>query len=254
MKWPHIAIPSYKRSSTLLKKTLLLLSQNRVPQEIVTVFVANEHEKSAYEEALASGGWGNAKIAIGEVGMGAIRRFIARYYPEGDHVLNIDDDVTRLLVRVDDKKVSDTPLSDVVSSGFRLLAKSGLRLWGVYPNKNPYFMKPTVSTDLKYINGTLWGNISNRDDRLLVTLDDKEDFERSIRYYAIDGGVVRLNYIATETKYYTEPGGMQESRTERGITESAHKLVRMFPQFCSINNARKGHTEVKLADRRGARV
>jgi hypothetical protein len=83
---------------------------------------------------------------------------------------------------------------------------------------------------------------------------DKEDYERSIRFYLRDGAVVRLRNVAPKTAYYTEKGGNQEFRTMKTVAEGAKKLVKMFPELCSLNLTKKsGYPEIRLRDKRDTR-
>ena len=56
------------------------------------------------------------------------------------------------------------------------------------------------------------------------TVDDKEDFERSIKYYLKDNGLLRFNNGTIKTKCYKEPGGMQVKRTKERIHNNAKNL------------------------------
>lgn len=245
----RIAIPSYRRAHTLKSKTLAWLDSLGIEPQRIDVFVASHEEAEEYMRVLNAGSYG--RIIVGEKGMGAIRRFIAQFYAPGTKILNVDDDIKRVVVRLDEKRLVDLHnLDDEVQSAFDLCDQTGLRLWGVYPVKNPYFMKAATTFDLRYINGTLWGSYAG-DASLQVTLDDKEDFERTIRSYLAHGGVVRLNYLACDTNFYGEPGGMQEDRSPDTIAAGARDLVKLYPSLCSLNVSKKSeHVEVRLKDRR----
>lgn len=245
----QIAIPSYLRAQTLRNKTIAYLERCGVNFSRVTVFVADEDERKMYEDFVPP----ECQIVVGKPGMRAIRNFIQDFYPEGERVLNLDDDLDSLIMRLDEKE--SVPFYDLIplaNQGFEFCSRTGTRLWGVYPVDNPYFMKPTVSFDLKYIVGTVWGCINTQTDALRVTLDDKEDFERTIKCYLEGGSVVRFNHIACRTNYYGEPGGMQVERTEQRVTESAKFLAKKYPHLCSLNATKKsGHLELRLRDKRG---
>ena len=58
------------------------------------------------------------------------------------------------------------------------------------------------------------GVVNNRKAELR-TIDDKEDYERSIKYYLKDGGVLRFNNVTCRTNCRKEPGGMQVERTKK---------------------------------------
>jgi hypothetical protein len=108
-------------------------------------------------------------------------------------------------------------------------------------------MKPgPPSTDLRYIIGSVWG-IINPGPILTVTIDDKEDYLRSVMMYVLDGGVLRYTNIAPQSAYYKEPGGMQEERTMGRIDASAKAMVAAFPDLVKINLTKKsGIPEVRL--------
>jgi hypothetical protein len=86
---------------------------------------------------------------------------------------------------------------------------------------------------------------------LTVTIDDKEDYLRSVIMYVLDGGVLRYTNIAPQSAYYKEPGGMQEERTMNRIDASARAMVAAFPDLVKINLTKKsGMPEVRLRDSR----
>lgn len=243
-----VAVVSYRRAKTLREKTLSFLAKAHIPPRAITVFVADSVEAELYRATLDPTTYGS--IVVGERGMGAIRRFVQKYYPEGTRIIHCDDDIDELIQRQDEKKATTfLEVEALAWEGWALCEKMRAHLWGIYAVANPYFMKHSVSTDLKYINGTFWGSINSHEDFLSVSLDDKEDFERSLKCYVADGTLVRFNHIAPKTRFYAEPGGMQEDRTEERITFSAHELVRRYPELCSLNLTKKsGHAEVRLRD------
>jgi hypothetical protein len=164
----------------------------------------------------------------------------------------VDDDIADLFERVDDK--TKRPVEDLhgfVVGAFKKCKETGFKLWGIYPVLNPFFMSDGVTTDLRYIIGCCWGCENRRDPAFSVTLDDKEDFERTIKYYLADGGILRFSGVAPATNYYGEPGGMQVERTEDRVTKSARILVERYPDLCTLNLTKKsGHAEVRLKDTR----
>ena len=248
----EIAIPSYKRPETLRDKTLTILKAYRIPANKITVFVADKEQEKMYRETLKPGTYG--KIVVGIVGMGAIRNFISDYYAIGTPIVNIDDDIKGFLEYDADKPRKEKPLKSllaVIKKGFTECEKAGACLWGVYPVANGFFMKPKVSTDLKYIIGSFWGCINPGTKEIKITLDDKEDYQRSILYYKADGAIVRLNMVAPISSYYKEPGGMQEERTKQRVEKSARWLVKEYPEFAVLNPSKKsGYMEVRLRDMR----
>lgn len=247
----EIAIPSYKRAATLKEKTLSLLTRHNIDPKIVTIFVANEEEKENYERVLKDTPYNN--IVVGIVGMGAIRRFIQNYYPENTYVMNFDDDISECMKKIDDKTMVpvDNLEKEVIIRGFNACEENEAYLFGIYAASNPMFMNHRIAVGLYYCIGSCWGLINRHDKELSVTLDDKEDYERTLQHYVKDGKVVRLDDITVKSKYYTEDGGMQVTRTTDRIKVSAENLVERFPELCSMYTRKTtGHAELRLRDSR----
>jgi hypothetical protein len=138
------------------------------------------------------------------------------------------------------------------AAGFAAARRTGYRLFGFYAVPNGFFMKGgPPSTDLKYIIGSVWGILNPGPAALTVTIDDKEDYLRSVMMYVLDGGVLRFNNIAPQSAYYKEAGGMQETRTLKRIDASARAMVAAFPDLVTLNLTKKsGMPEVRLRDSR----
>jgi len=248
-----IAIPSYKRAETLRDKTLTTLKEHRIPAERIHVFVATPEEKDLYAKTLEAGTYGKLIVAI--PGMAAVRNFITGYYPVGQRIVNIDDDIKGFLEFSETARRHEMPLRDLdgfIKRAFAQSQKTGFRLWGIYPVPNGFFMRAgEPSTDLKYIIGAFWGITNPGLDVLKVTIDDKEDYLRSLIMYVADGGVLRFRDIAPKTAYYKEAGGMQEERTKNRVTKSAEALHKAFPDLTKLNATKKsGFLELRLRDAR----
>lgn len=248
-----IAIPTYKRPELLKKKTLAFLEKHEVPKNIIKIFVANEAELGDY---VKSNPEYESNFIVSIQGMMNVRNFIKNYYLPETRVLNIDDDLEDIIEFISPKE--GRPLVDfngMVDAGFRYCDIYKTRLWGIYPVNNPYFMKKTVDTKLRYINGTFWGIINSSDPFFNVSIDDKEDFERTILYYHRYKKVIRLNWVGSKTNYYDEKGGMQadgelsQKRTEERVSASGNYLLRRWPQYCERNMRKTDHFEIKLIDK-----
>lgn len=247
-----IAIPSYKRAATLRDKTLTVLKEYGIPKARIHVFVATKEEYDTYKTTLDPNTYGHIHIAI--PGMAAVRNYITRFFPVGKPIFNMDDDIRGFLEYSATARRNERPLRSLetaITTGFHEAKKSGYRLFGFYPVANGYFMRPGApTTDLRYIIGSVWG-ILNPGPILTVTIDDKEDYLRSVIMYVLDGGVLRFNNIAPVSAYYKEPGGMQEERTMNRIDSSAKAMVTAFPDLVKINLTKKsGMPEVRLRDAR----
>lgn len=237
----HIAIPSYKRFRTICTKTLATLSRYQIPLHKVTVFVVPEEEQ-LYKDTLPP----EVSVVVGKHGINNQRYFITQYFPSGSSVVYFDDDIEDFFFLDSDHPSID----EFIKKGFATCRQEGCRLWGIYPVANKYFMSAGYSTSVKYIIGSFYGLILNNPEEEFET-GDKEDFYRSIKYYLIDGKVIRLNDISLKSKYYTEPGGLQETRTKQTNLSATERLVELFPGLCTMYiRKRTGMAELRLKDRR----
>ena len=207
-----IAIPSYRRPETLKKKTMNLLQNHQMDPSKIYIFVADDQEREEYENSLDPASY--HKLIVGEPGIKNIRNFMSQYFDEGQKVFYMDDDISQMyqnynnprikkmknkkphqLVKMDSNYDRSNnyllPLEDLdgfIKEGFQKAEENQMDNFGVYPIENPYFMKPTsrndddfISTKLNYLMGGLTGVFNNREAEKR-TLDDKEDYERSIKY------------------------------------------------------------------------
>jgi hypothetical protein len=246
-----IAIPSYKRQETLQEKTLQMLEHYKIPASKIFIFVADKDEEETYRNALDAKRYN--KIVVGIKGLAPVRNFIAGYFPIGKKIVFCDDDIKGFLEFDETKNRHEKPLvslDKVIHRGFQECAKAGCRLWGVYPTPNGFFMKDSVSTDLKFCVGSFFGLINPGNKALHIPISEKEDYYRTLRMYQLDGCVVRLNFVAGKTAYYKEPGGMQtDPERKKKQEEAVDFLLKEFPDWVKRNPTRKsGFPEIRIKD------
>jgi hypothetical protein len=219
-----------------------MLEYYKIPKDIIYIFVANAEEYNSYVNIIGD----NYRVIVAEVGVGManIRNFITNYFDEGDHLIMIDDDIKDVKCY----KNEFTILGEFFEWAFELCLENDCRLWGIYPVNNAYFMTPRITFGLQYVCGGLFGVINNKN--LLVSMNDKEDFQRSLQYYIEDGKIMRFNYVGIDTKGYSGQGGgmnIKGQRTNEIILASAMKLVEMYPDLCKLNLTKaSGKPEVTL--------
>ena len=239
-----IAIPSYNRPTQLVAKTLRCLFVSGINMDNVTIFVATDEEKARYEEVTS------VRIIVGCLGITKQRNFIMKYYPMGENVIMIDDDVEVVVKRHDENTLMNVSnLDTLFTECFNEMHERKLHLWGVYPVGNPFFMKDNHTVDLRFIIGTLFG-FTNR--RLLLdeTLKEKEDYDNTIMHYITDGGVLRFNNISIKTKKHSVGGcGVTRDRIGANI-DASHTLKMKYPELLTVYVRRNGIFEIRLKDKR----
>jgi len=201
--------------------------------------VANQDEFDIYTQSISKKTYGT--IVIGKKGLKNQRNFIQTYYPEGTFLVQMDDDIDDIVELTNPMGKRNTSnkeyrkqhathtikkLDTFLKQAFKLCLDTNTFLWGIYPLANPYFMNFKTDIGLKFIVGPLWGCIVRHNGKLKLTIDEKENVERTLQYYSMDGKVIRFNNISIITKYYKNPGGMQtdgNNRKKKALTSVTYK-------------------------------
>eukprot|EP00397_Hematodinium_sp_SG-2012_P012375 GEMP01012543.1.p1 GENE.GEMP01012543.1~~GEMP01012543.1.p1 ORF type:complete len:373 (+),score=108.51 GEMP01012543.1:448-1566(+) len=96
-------------------------------------------------------------------------------------------------------------------------------IWGLHSTvqKNVRNMKVDgISTRNGEVNGFLYGFRNRHDDALLPVFSNAtEDAERSVRYFAIDGIVLRYRMYCCETRCFENCGGLQHTFGQKRVTD-----------------------------------
>ncbi len=253
-----VAIPSYKREYLIVTHTLHTLIDKQINSDKIYIFVADKDEFDIYTDNVPPQYY--KEIIIGMKGLREQRNFITDYFPENTHIVQFDDDVKDILKLIPGKTksgnrlVSIEKLDDFITDAFELLKKTQGHLWGVYPVNNAFFMSDKITTDLRFIVGPMWGIINRKAEELKLELNEKEDFERTLRHYHKDGTVSRFNNVTINTRYYKTSGGLQAENICRyqEAEKSADFLITEFPHYCT--KWYKGKTlkraELRLKDKK----
>lgn len=264
-----IAIPSYKRAIMIYKKTLATLARHlgSQPSILIYVFLANQDELIEYESEWPQNfplAKSRVEFVIGEKGLKNQRNYIMDYFPVGTNIVQMDDDLDDVLELVmplqrpkgarPNRANRLKPIADLhhfYISAFDKCRAVGANIWGIYPVPNAYFMTPTQTTDLRFIVGPMFGVINRHDPRLRLTTNEKENVERTLQYFTLDGLVLRYNNITVQTRYFKTMGGMQASQRTSGRRANARRaaeyLHKLYPDLTTIHLDKKsGWPEIKF--------
>ncbi|HNX02203.1 MAG TPA: hypothetical protein PLE33_05880 [Candidatus Cloacimonas sp.] len=230
-----IAIPSYRRPNV---KTLELLKE--FSKEEVFIFVHDAEDYAKYQINA-----GRAQIIQTNAPQGIVnqRNFILDYFPEGEKIIMLDDDIKKVKKLINKRLSSNVSVKQFFSFGFSLCTAHNYKLWGVYPIANSFFMKPKLSNH-HFIIGTLTGIINNKlryDSNLKV----KEDYDFTLQNIIKFGGALRLDYYTIEAEHYTNKGGCVDYRNEQIERECANYLLRKYPKFLKRNPKRANEILIK---------
>jgi len=204
-----IACRTYKRYQTFIKKTYQMLKDNNLLDRLY-IFVANEEERILYEEALAN--LEHRPCIIGEIGCEGATRATCNYFPEGQAIFFVDDDLARFYnfssPGVWVKKA--TNLKAYIEDGFKTIDENNLGGFTVSGYSNKFYLKgKPFKQFLPYtLSGSCFG--ARNDKELIITkYGHLEDILRSCKYINKYGGCLVYWYAGFDTNYGKEPGGMQ---------------------------------------------
>jgi len=288
-----IAIPSYNRPDKIQQNTLAVLKKHNINPTHITIFVANQDQYNIYKNAIPANLYNN--IVIGLETLKNQRNFINDYYPEGKHIVEMDDDIKSIVQLIITEKSGKSlkslvashmekagmsrtggksgmsgkakskkkiykftkPIADLdgfIKNAFKICANENIYLWGVYPLANPYYMTDKITKDLRFIVGPMWGMINRHRSDLKLTVDEKENSERTLQHWVADGAVLRFNNVAIATNYYKNKGGMQSEGKDRKqeALKSVYYLHQLYPDLTTISLTKKsGMAEIKLIRQKG---
>ena len=228
-----IVIPSHKRLALLKKKTLATLDLYGIPHDKIYIFVA-EDEYEEYKSSLLS-----YHVEKGAIGLAAQRNCITAFFPEGEKLFCMDDDIRRFLEYSENNNRHEQQLEDLdsfIKKGFEEATRLNVSLWGLYPVANGRWMKKSVSKGLFFCYGCCYGLINRKDIQISLAL--KEDYERSLRFYLRDKGVVRCHWVAPVQSYTKQKGGLHDVRTQEKEKEECEQIKAWFPDLCSYKLVR----------------
>lgn len=231
-----ICIPSSNRVETLKSKTMKLLQKHNLDNYFIFV---SQDEYPEYKKHFKN-------VLIGKKGLKNQRIYIEYFISQNTLIIEMDDDIEEIYKYIDSKTLE--PIEDLnlfFLNCFSKMLDAGLSLFGIYPTDNPYFMKDNITTDLRLIVGCIFGFKNSRIPE--ITLDEKEDYERTILYYLRDGGVMRFNNYCVKTNYFRNKGGLGLLKDRIKESEKSCKyLLHKYPSLVKIKNKKSGLPDIRL--------
>jgi hypothetical protein len=246
-----VCIPSYKRAVVCKERTLTALHKNNIDPKKIYVYVANKEDYDLYKTTLDPKTY--HKLVIGKKGLVPQRQFITNQWPTNKHIVFLDDDVESIDLSLS-PAFKKHNLDYFIKHAFSECVKYKSYIWGVYAVFNPFFRKARkeMTTDLNYIVGAFYGIINRptlKAIQLTITKENgqKEDVERTLKYFLHDGIVLRFNKIGFITKYYGKEGGLGRFEDRiKPMLEASKKLKAKYPDYGEIKVRGNGMAEFVL--------
>ena len=238
-----IACRSYDRPDIFPLKTYRMLAHNGLTDRLY-IFVANAEEKERYEHALQ--GLPYKKIVIGELGCAQVVKAICHYFPKGQRIVFMDDDLVRFYCFDEDKKFDkdSNNLHRYLEDAFDTIDKYNLGAFAFASMQNKFWLKDKPFKEFRpFLMGGSFFACRNNPEMIMTQISHNEDVQRTVRFLEKYGGVLTYWWAGFETHYGVEKGGMQTSgdrgahheRTQRtkNITEKMFvddKLIQAYTQ------------------------
>jgi hypothetical protein len=206
-----IAVRSYARAHIFPHKTYRMLAHNGLTDRLY-VFVANKAEKELYEEALRDLPY--RAIVVGELGGSNAIRAICRYFPRGQRIVFMDDDLDRFFdfSRTGKFRSDSDDLARYLEDGFETIDRHecGAFTFSFMSNKMWLASKPFKEFRPFTLAGNFFGT---RNDPAMITTEYShgDDLVRSVRYLEKYGGMLVYWWAGFVTRYGKEEGGLQAS-------------------------------------------
>ena len=233
-----IVIPTYKRHNLISENgTLSFLKKSNIPKEKIILFVADKEEKEIYKKNVPENLY-SGKIIIGIKGILNQRNFIVNYFPRGEYIISIDDDIQDILIKKENKlrSIKKKELRYLFENSYNVMKESNANIWGINMVTNPFMMQEKISTNLGIIPAGFYGWINNPKMINKIKNDSREDVERSVMFFDKDNVIIRYMNITFKTVMKKTEGGIQAlmSQKKRHQMEDLYtkQLKQKYPQYC----------------------
>ena len=224
-----IVIPSYNRPDILKQKTLkFLLEENYAPEDIY-IFLKNDEQHVLYQQHIDEA---VHFVVCNTNNLREKRQFICDYFPEGELILSVDDDIKRL------KMIKHTSLRDFVPYMFRKMSEYNCKIWGVYPVNNLFFCKDRLRVGKQLVLFGFYGFVNTKDFCFPDVI--KEDIWYSCYRSQKDGQILRYDGACMDTTLYTK-GGLKEYRTLELEEKTCEAICNEFPSLVYYTVKKDGH-------------
>jgi hypothetical protein len=228
-----VVIPSLSRVNILCERTLKALGD--FPKNNIYIFVI-EDEFELYNSELVG-----YNVIQGVLGCVEQKRFISNFFGEGEQLVFLDDDI-KGFYKKKGFKLEPVEAIELFKTSFEEMDKNEAALCGIYPSKNPYFMRLKTRSGLSFCIGQYQALYNKRDIFNTFKYRILEDYERSVRYF-LGYNTIRLDNYTLDADYNKLKGGWQTESEFRHTELKETELERFkneYDDYCYIKNKKKG--------------
>ena len=229
----NVVIPSLGRPKILVERTLKTLGN--FPKENIYIFVIPD-ELDLYKSELHG-----YNVIPSVLGCNQSKRLISNFFPENAKLVFLDDDLKGFYKKKGSQLVQVEAI-EVFKTSFSQMATCEASLCGIYPAKNPYFMRIKTRKGLSFCIGQYQALYNKREIFNTFEYNILEDYERCIRYF-LDYNVIRLDNYTLDADYNKLEGGWQ-TESQLRHTELKEKELERFKEqysdYCYIKTKKTG--------------
>ncbi len=228
-----IVIPSLGRAKILKERTINLLKDH--DKNNIYIFVI-EDDYNEYKKELP-----DYNIIVGKLGCLEQKKFISNYFDEDEILLFLDDDIKSFYKKVG-SKLQTISTGTMICEATNMMNKFKADLVGIYPAKNPFFMRGKVRQGLSFCIGQF--QLLKNKKELFKESKYKilEDYERSILYF-IHYKSIRLDNYSLDADYAKLLGGYQtESQVRTPVLKSQELSLffETYKDYCFLKQKKNG--------------
>lgn len=208
------------------------------------VFVSTEEDYKLYQTH-----YPEINIVQGPKGVAATDNFITDYFPEGQKIIYMNDDLKGLYIVNENLKFNELSLeqcNDLINNSFNIMQENNISYGGIYPILNGMFMSggDEIKFSFCFIQDPFSFCLNNK--KIKLTISDKSDYEKSILHFIDRGAIMRNNRYSMKVENYVKEGGFQG---RNAITENktAQDMVDLYPEYVSgFKTKDNGVTSLRL--------
>ena len=220
-------IPSYNRANKQV--TVNYLNGIGVPKERIYVFVQTKEDKQVYNETIGEKAiivYKNATRGV-EARNNILNTLVDKY-----DLLMLDDDIKAIgeyngekIDKITDAKVMD----ETFAKCFRVCNKANIKIFGIYPIYNYFFLEKTIST--KSPINTVFGFAKGFTGRYNENYDTKEDAEICAKILSMNRNIFRFNYLAVDADHRKTKDGYIDDWHQEENVRCVKKLLQDYPNI-----------------------
>jgi len=234
-------IPSFQRAEVFQDKTLKYLDSMDIGRGDVYVFIREDDQDYEKYNSIE----GINVLALDIKGIGETHNYITSHFEEGEFIIEIDDDLEKI---VDNERNPIESFSTLCEEMKSKMEEVGASYGGTYSVANPMFMSKCqeFTTDLRYMLGCLRFRFIRKDIKLKTNY--AEDFENCILHFIRDKKILKNNWIAPITKNYADGGCNGDGRDFTSEQNDKKYLADKYPLYCRYFERKNGKPDCRVRE------